>query len=71
MNAQELHHEIEECLKLRREYTDHENKHPFKEIEFRVEGENLIFELWGGEIVFHDLTSYGSGKFYFNDTSGG
>ena len=73
MNAADLKQEIETCLKFRREYKDHEGKHPFAvdEVVFRVDGNNLIFELWGGNLVFYDFKPHGAGSWYFDDTSGG
>ena len=71
MTPQSLKELIEESLKFRKEYQNEDGTFPFKEIELKVNGSELIWYLWGGEIVFYDITGYGSGQFYFNDTSGG
>jgi hypothetical protein len=33
----------------------------------RIDGDSVIISIHGGEIVFHDLTEYGSGQWYFSD----
>ena len=73
MTANELKTLIEETLKCRKEYTVCSGEQPFKNepLCLRVEGDTLIWSLWGLELVFHSLSSFGSGKWYLNDTSGG
>lgn len=63
MNAEQLKKDITECLKFRK--AAH-----LPEMQFSVDGDSLVWQLWGLEIVFHDFKD-GGGRFYFNDTSGG
>lgn len=46
------------------------NKGEVIKIKPRVENEKLVIQLYGYEIVFHDFTTFGSGSWFINDTSG-
>ena len=35
-----------------------------------TENNECVLSLWGYELVLHDHTPHGSGKYYVNDTSG-